>query len=329
MGKPPAVLRGAPIDANQLTTYLRDHVAPPSAGAVVRNGGVVVATDRVDETADFEVGSVSKAVTGLLYADALDRGEVATDTTLGELLPLAGAPAAEVRLADLAVHRSGLPRLPAAMHPWRRTFVMLRDGTNPYGDTLAELLEQVRTAKVGRPRPAYSNLGFMLLGHAVAAAAGTTYRDLVRTRITEPLDLDGFYVAERVEQLSGKAVEGRSRRGRPRDPWVGEGLGPAGGIRATVTSVARLLAAVLDGTAPGTRALDPVAPLAGKAVRIGAGWVTLEKRGREIAWHNGGTGGFRSWVGVDRAAGTGAVVLSARTRSVDRAGLELLGRTTG
>ncbi|MDQ1057290.1 CubicO group peptidase (beta-lactamase class C family) [Arthrobacter globiformis] len=31
--------------------------------------------------ADFEIGSVSKGITGLLYADALSRGELGPDTT--------------------------------------------------------------------------------------------------------------------------------------------------------------------------------------------------------------------------------------------------------
>jgi hypothetical protein len=50
--------------------------------------------------------------------------------------------------------------------------------------------------------------------------------------------------------------------------------------------------------------------------------------GRSITWHNGGTGGFRSWLGLDRDAGTGAVVLSAISASVDRAGFRLLALLT-
>jgi CubicO group peptidase (beta-lactamase class C family) len=44
----------------------------------------------------------------LLLADAIERGEVTVDTKLGALLPLAGAPVADVTLAELASHRSGL-----------------------------------------------------------------------------------------------------------------------------------------------------------------------------------------------------------------------------
>lgn len=54
------------------------------------------------------IGAVSKTFTALLRADAIARGEVAADTTVGALLPLGGAPAA-VTLAELASHRSGLP----------------------------------------------------------------------------------------------------------------------------------------------------------------------------------------------------------------------------
>jgi hypothetical protein len=58
--------------------------------------------------------------------------------------------------------------------------------------------------------------------------------------------------------------------------------------------------------------------------RIGAAWFTLPIRGKQITSHNGGTGGFGSWLGLDRTAGTGAVILSATAISVDRAGFKLL-----
>ena len=59
-------------------------------------------------------------------------------------------------------------------------------------------------------------------------------------------------------------------------------------------------------------------------VRIGAAWLVLERRGAVVTWHNGGTGGFRSIVALDRAAGAGVALVSATARSVDRAGFALL-----
>jgi CubicO group peptidase (beta-lactamase class C family) len=300
---------------------------PVTAAALVSPAGVTVTSRGTDLDADFEIGSISKAVTGLLYADALERGEIRAETPLGELLPLGDAPAARVTLASLSQHRSGLPRLPKAAHPLRRTLALWLHGRNPYGEDLQELLDQARDVPVGKPRVRYSNLGFELLGHAIASAAGLPYADLVRRRIADPLGLDCFYLPAAADQLSPKAIIGTSRRGRPRQPWTGEAVAPAGGIRATIGDMARLMAALLDGSAPGTSALDPIAPF-GKGAHIGAGWITITVKNRPITWHNGGTGGFRSWAGLDRDAGTGAIILSATSASVDRHGFLLLTETT-
>ncbi|MFB7941901.1 serine hydrolase domain-containing protein [Streptomyces sp. NPDC056049] len=297
----------------------------PVAGAVVRPGGIVTASVGAGPGADYEIGSVSKGVTGLLYADALERGEVTAATALGALLPLADVPAGGVTLGALATHRSGLPRLPGSARPWRRTVALWRHGTNPYGEDVAGLIEQARTVRLGPTRPRYSNLGFELLGHALAAAAGTSYAELVAERIGTPLGLDCFYLPGDPSELRPEALAGRTGRGRPREPWTGEALGPAGGIRADIGSMARFTAALLDGTAPGTAALDPVAPFSG-GTRIGAAWVTLRLRHLSVTMHNGGTGGFRSWLGLDRDSGTGVVVLAAASVSVDRAGFALLTR---
>ena len=51
-------------------------------------------------------------------------------------------------------------------------------------------------------------------------------------------------------------------------------------------------------------------------------------KGRDITWHNGQTGGFASWWGLDRAAGTAVVILSGASPSVDRQGFELLEAVT-
>lgn len=295
----------------------------PAAAAVVSPRGTIVAGRGSGPDDDFEIGSISKGVTGLLYADALARGEIEPDATLGTFLPLGDAPAARVTLQALSTHRSGLPRLPASAQTWRRTVALWRHGTNPYGEDLQQLLDQARGVPLGNPRPRYSNLGYELLGHALARAAAMTYTELLHRRIATPLRLDPFYAPASPDQLRPGAVTGTSRRGRPRQPWTGEAVAPAGGIRASITGMARLTAALLDGTAPGATALDPVTPFGARA-RIGAAWITIPMKDRPITWHNGGTGGFRSWLGLDRAAGTGVVVLAATTAPVDRHGFALL-----
>ena len=278
--------------------------------------------------AEFEIGSISKGVTGLLYHVGLERGEISATTRLGELLPLTGSAAGGIVLADLATHRSGLPRILGA-HLWRRTLDHYRHGTNPYSASVEDLVEAALSARLRPGHPAYSNAGFQLLGHALGAAARLTYADLVRIRVAEPLGLASFDVPASAADLPPSAVAGYAGR-RQVDPWLGASIGPAGGIRASVESMAALAEALLAGTAPGAAALNPVADFAGPAVRIGAGWLTTNRRGRGVlTWHNGGTGGFRSWLGLRRDLGLAVVVLGASDRSVDALGLTLLDEIAG
>ncbi len=299
------------------------------AAAACADGQLRVCASGTDLSADFEIGSISKAVTGLLYAEAIGRGEVTSESTLGSCLAaLRDAPIGTVTLAALSTHTSGLPRLAPGSHAVRRGWELLRQGANPYRENLDEFLTLARGVKLSKggrePRPAYSNLGFQLLGHAVAAAAETTYAELVHARVVEPLGLSSTYVPTAPDELRAHAVTGTSRSGRRVEPWANDALGPAGGVRASIADLATLLTALLDGSAPGIDALDPVRNFTGKAARIGAGWLILETPAGQVTWHNGGTGGFRSWLGLDRQAGAGFAVVSANTRSVDRIGFDYL-----
>jgi CubicO group peptidase (beta-lactamase class C family) len=150
------------------------------------------------------------------------------------------------------------------------------------------------------------------------------YRDLVETRLCAPLSLGSVYLPATPGELRPEALVGRSRSGRAKEPWTGEAVAPAGGIRASIRDMGRFTQALLDGSAPGKSALDPVADFAGPAARIGAAWMTLEVKGSRIACHNGATGGFRSWIGLDREAGAGVVLLWASSQPVDRHGFALL-----
>jgi serine-type D-Ala-D-Ala carboxypeptidase/endopeptidase len=64
----------------------------------------------------FEIGSITKVYTSLLFADSIQRREVALNTAVSDLLPPGvTAPTKDKRtisLGHLAVHSSGLPRLP-------------------------------------------------------------------------------------------------------------------------------------------------------------------------------------------------------------------------
>ncbi len=97
----------------------------------------------------------------------------------------------------------------------------------------------------------YSNLGGAVAGQLLAIAAGSEYAVLLRERIFAPLQMMSSTVAVK----GGTAAWGRTRSGRGRQPWVLDGYAPAGGVISTIEDVARLTAALVDGTAPGIESL--------------------------------------------------------------------------
>lgn len=269
-----------------------------------------------DENSEFEIGSITKTFTAALFADAIERGEIDEDTRLGDVWPELDGDVAEVTLASIAMQRSGLPRLEPATN-FRDGFASVLSGylhTDPYRGTGADLIDSVKDVDVGKKEPKYSNFAFGLLGQALATVAGSSYGDLVRDRITEPLGMSSTYVPESAEGLS----HGYTASGLPAAPWTLGGTSPSGAIRSTAHDLSIWLRATADGTAPGAKAAEPRADF-DESNHIGWAWLTATDRSPNLTWHNGGTGGYRSFLGFDPESGKGIIVLADSAIGVDDA----------
>src|SRR6185503_253818 len=155
----------------------------------------------------------------------------------------------------------------------------------------------------------YSNLGAGLLGHLLAYCAGTDYESLIRVRITEPLNMrdTGIGLSSSMKQ---RMATGHSGMLAPVANWDLPTLAGAGALRSSVNDMLTFLEAFLgykeSSLAPAMKAMLDVRRPAGKTkTEIGLAWHILG----ESAWHAGGTGGFRSFVGYDPEERTGVVVL--------------------
>jgi CubicO group peptidase (beta-lactamase class C family) len=63
---------------------------------------------------------------------------------------------------------------------------------------------------------------------------------------------------------------------------------------------------------------------AGPGMEIGLNWITLTTGNQKTVWHNGGTGGYRSFVGFDPDREIGVVVLTNSAQGADDIGFHLL-----
>jgi serine-type D-Ala-D-Ala carboxypeptidase/endopeptidase len=280
----------------------------------------------------FQIGSITKVFTALALAEAVVRSELTLDTPLARYLPEAptsrsGAP---ITLAHLAAHTSGLPRLPKGM---RRQ--ALRHRLDPYREfTTADLLAALAAARP-RHEPGtkvrYSNFGAALLGEALSRHAGLPYDGMIAERVAGPLRLCDTVVRPRPYQVDRRAT-GHSNRRRAVPDWDLGAMPGAGALHSTVNDLLTLLRAHLE---PDTCALPEAVRLvqqpratAHRWLRVGLGWHLSPVRGTQHSalWHNGGTGGFASYVALMPDAHVGVVVLTNTARPVDRVGIRLLQR---
>ncbi|WZH38083.1 MAG: serine hydrolase [Microbacterium enclense] len=321
MPRPPALSDRVTGDAT-LAAAVRDDLL--AAGQ--RHHAVVVSIDGdrtrfagfgVDEHAPFEIGSATKTMTGLLFQDAIERGEVSADDRLEVCLPeLAGSAIGAVRLDDLATHLSGVPRLLSDPAFQGDTLVRTLRGKNPYVITADEMIALARTEQVGeRGVFEYSNLGTALLGQAVARCAGMDYPTLLTTRLFEPLGMTESTLPLTADELRPIDTRGYSARGVVQDQWAIGGHAPAGGVRSTAHDMTLFLRALLEGTAPGASAMDPRHETSSGP--IGWFWFTLDVDGTPITFHNGATGGFTSAMMLDRTNGRAGLVLDDTAANVD------------
>jgi len=286
---------------------------------------------RLDEGTVFEIGSMTKVFTSLLLSDMVQKGEVKLDDPVAKYLPptvtMPQRGGKQITLEDLATHSSGLPRMPNNFKP--------KDPSNPYADYSVEQMYQFLSG-YSLPRDIgslyeYSNLGGGLLGHALARRAGVDYETLVRQRITGPLKMDDTVIALS-PKLKARLAKGHDGALEPTANWDIPTLAGAGALRSDAKDILTFLGAELGyvktplKTAMAAQ-LGPRRPAGSPVMTVALGWHILSPPGKDpIVWHNGGTGGYRTFMGFDAKTGVGVVVLTnaATAAGGDDIGFHLL-----
>lgn len=206
---------------NQFSTLTKEEIDPyitPLITYNISSGVVVVLVDQQgytfysygtirahngeypDNETLFDIGSLSKVMTGLLMADAELRGvynvSAPVNTWLNGEYTLPGYEGIEITGQDLATHRSGLPVTPdtfAEVDPALTGADQLEESMRHFqtmtADETYQWIEQTELFSPPGYEYLYSNLGGAIAGDSVARAEGMTYPDLFAARIAEPLGM--------------------------------------------------------------------------------------------------------------------------------------------
>jgi D-alanyl-D-alanine-carboxypeptidase/D-alanyl-D-alanine-endopeptidase len=272
----------------------------------------------------FEIGSVGKVFTALLFADMVQKGDVALADPVAKYLPV-GVKVPErnghaITLVDLATHTSGLPFMPDEVP------VVDESAATKYGASqLYQFLARYQLPRDPGAGWDYSNIDYWLLGQALASRAGIDYQSLLRTRVIVPLKLKSTaFPLPLPPKLKAKLAVGHNAVLQPAPDFYSTSIyatvGPeAGGLVSTVNDLLKFLWVAMGyERSPLTSSM--AAMLTTRRRMDGSeqalGWIVTGKAEDQLIMHEGGTWGYVSYVVWDPRSRVGVVVLSNQLAGV-------------
>jgi len=299
--RPHAALVVGVIQGTNTATFAYGHLAGPD-------------TPAPDGETLFEIGSITKVFTALTAQSLVAENVWTWTNAIRDVMPdsVKLAPVFDrMSIGQLATHLGGLPRLPDNLE------LAKIDINNPYaGYGANELRSFLRSYQPKTPpgrRLEYSNLGFGLLGHLCEIKTGKPLGEAIRERVALPLGMTN--TAATFTRTNNVAV-GHAVEGQTTPYWDFDALAGAGVLKSSLNDLLLFVRANLNPEdSPLAESLEACQQQQGESWtgNVGYGWqLTRTLQGElDFVWHNGGTGGFVSFIGLDRNNGNAIVMLSS------------------
>lgn len=282
----------------------------------------------IDTNTIYEIGSITKLFTSLILAEEVVNGKMQLSEKLSGCFPgeMVSKDCSNISLLQLATHSSGLPRLADNFWP------SVKDKKNPYNNySEFYLLDYLTIAKpynaIGT-RYNYSNVGAGLLGFILCQKKKSTYEKMVKENICSPFGMKNTSIYLSNEQLGNLAL-GHSK-GRVVGNWdFQDATAGQGALRSNVVDMVKFIRYNLNPQkSPLSKAIDYAQQLHFtdliSGMEMGLGWHIGSFYNEKYLEHTGGTGGYRSFLGICPESQTGVVILSNSDNDVSALGLEIL-----
>ncbi|PKL37388.1 MAG: hypothetical protein CVV41_22920 [Candidatus Riflebacteria bacterium HGW-Riflebacteria-1] len=272
----------------------------------------------VDRQTIFEMGSITKVFTVLLAHQQLAKDGLDLETPVSKLFQ-AETIAPDlfkngVTCLNLALHNSGLPRLPANMQP--------ADQLQPYADYTAQHLYEFLATHTLEIKPgtrySYSNLGSGLLGHLMEVYRQKSFFSLLHDHILKPLEMSDTFI-DLPEALHSRMAHGYYHDDKdgltPVPAWKFGVLAGCGALKTTPDDLLKFLRANLS---PDSSPLGNLLreshqirfDCGGNNLKMCLGWHCFDQNEVRFIWHNGGTYGFSSFMGFSPEKRFGFFILA-------------------
>ncbi|WP_234363996.1 serine hydrolase [Lunatibacter salilacus] len=289
-------------------------------------GKTAVDGKAVDENTIYEIGSISKAFTAILLAQQVLDGKLKLEDEINKFLPdnfkIPVMGDTEITFGNLTDHTSGLPRMPDNFAP--------ANPSNPFADytedLMYEFISNYQPVREVGAEYEYSNLAQGLLGHLLAMNSNSAYEELIVQTIADPLEMEDTRI-RLTDSMKENLALGHSG-GKVVENWDIPTLAGAGAIRSSSSDMAKFISANLGYVkSPLAAAME----LTHKArhqkageMGVGMGWHIKKGEDGDVIWHNGGTGGYRTFAGFVKETRIGVVLLTNSSTGSDDIGFYLL-----
>jgi CubicO group peptidase (beta-lactamase class C family) len=276
----------------------------------------------------YRIGSITKMFTALMLEQLVDSGKVHLSDPVEKYFPEIKAvqgrfpDAPPITLIQLATHTSGLGREPD------NTETYVTGGVADWEKTLIAALPHTHYIFEPGTRFSYSNIGYAILGAALARAASESYTEYVPKHIFQPLGMTHSALQRNAEMLPhlSKGYQVMGPKGSvdsetpQREHETGRGYKvPNGAIYTTVGDLARFASFLMDQgpeTVLKTASLEAfqtemmVPADVGLTSGYGLGF-DVERRDDYVAFeHGGAVAGYTSMLMINRAMGIAVIMLS-------------------
>lgn len=257
---------------------------------------------------NFEIGSISKVFTATLLSNFVLDKKLKLEDAIQDYFCFTIKTNERITFKELANHTSGLPRLPSNFN------MSSVNKNNPYkyydSKKLIEYLtEEIELQKEPGIEYRYSNLGAGILGYELAQISKSTYEDLLIERIFSKYEMHNSTTQR--NKIKNEIVRGLDPSGNETLNWDFDALAGGGAILSTTEDLSKFALAQFNKKNKELILTQKPTFKVNENMSLGLGWHILNNiNGKEIVWHNGGTGGYSSSMALDLKNKKGIIILS-------------------
>ncbi len=240
---------------------------------------------KADENTKYRIGSTTKTFTAVLTLKAVEEGKLSLEDKLDKFYPRIKN-AKDIKIEYLLNHRSGIYSVTSEPNflDWRT-----EDKTR---DEILTIIRNGESQFAPNSKAYYSNSNFILLTRILEKVYGKTFNEILKEKITEPLQLSNTYLDDTIDtsKKESKSYKYIADWSVEPETSISIPLG-AGGMVSTTIDLVKFVKALFGGEILNQETLKKMKNIQDT---VGLGIFEIDVNGKIAYEHPGTIDGFRA-----------------------------------